>query len=81
VAFKGGVSYDIYLDGVNILTTAADKLGSISVDSRFSLSPDGVILIGDNDGDDADIEISGIAIWDKTLTASEISSLGVATIP
>jgi uncharacterized protein YjdB len=81
VAFKGGILYDIYLDGVNIFTTAGDNLGSVGIDSKFSLSPEGIILFGDNDGDDSNIDVSGIAIWGRTLNASEINSLGTATTP
>lgn len=67
---KFGTSYSIYLDGDNVLNT------TLSIDDRFSLSPNGVILLGDNDGDDADIDVSGIAIWNRPLSAGEISSLG-----
>jgi hypothetical protein len=63
------VSYDIYLDGTNILH-------SNSADSRFAWSPEGVILFGDEDGEDANIDITNIAIWDRALSPAEVSAMG-----
>ncbi|MDR0698195.1 MAG: Ig-like domain-containing protein [Tannerella sp.] len=73
IVTKLGTSYNIYLDGNNIVNA------SLSIDDRFSLSPNGVILLGDNDGDDADIDASGIAIWNRQLSAEEIYALGGAS--
>jgi uncharacterized protein YjdB len=67
----GIVSYDIYLDGTNILH-------SNNGDGRLILSPDGVVLFGDEDGEDKDLDVSTVAIWDRALTAEEIALIGGA---
>jgi uncharacterized protein YjdB len=64
-------SYDIYLDGASIFH-------SNNGDSRFTLSPDGVILFGDDSGEDKDLDVSTVTIWDRALTAEEIALLGGA---
>jgi hypothetical protein len=75
ISFKGGAAYKIYLNGENIHSTGGDN-AAISVYSRFSWSPNGVILFGDEDGEDADIDVSKIAIWDIALSDEEIAILG-----
>jgi uncharacterized protein YjdB len=72
VVSLGGGAYKVYLNGTNISSY------DVSPDSRFSLMP-AVALLCDNDGEDADIDISNIAIWGRTLNDSEISALGTAT--
>ena len=67
----GGVSYDIYLDGT--------KIGhSDTSDGRLTWSPEGVILFGDDSGEDEDIDVKSIAIWGIVLTPEQIASLGGA---
>lgn len=46
-----------------------------AVDSRFSLE-NILLLFGDNDGDDNDIEVAEVAIWDEPLSYAEVNSLG-----
>jgi hypothetical protein len=70
-----GVHYKYFLDG------QLTKDGSTRhLDDRFSLdSPDGtnaILFFGDDDGEDAAIDIAQLAIYDRPLTDEEISELG-----
>jgi hypothetical protein len=69
---KNRTSYFYYLDGSRI--HSGDM--SVSIDDRFALSPDGVLLFADNDGEDNDIDISTVMIWDRPLTAIEVELIG-----
>ncbi len=70
ITVNNGVQHDIYLDG-KIL-----KVGTpLAIDGRFAL--DSLLLMfGDDDGDDGDIDIAEVSIWDNTLTATEVANLG-----
>jgi len=70
ISVKNGTHYKYYLDG-QLLHDGTVQ----SVDSRFSLD-NIVLLFGDNDGDDDEIDCAEIAIWDKALSAVQIKSLG-----
>jgi len=70
-----GVRHDLYVDGVEIF-----KGNQQGIDGRFSLA-DALLLFaaGNNqDGDDAPINVSTVAIWDTPLSANEILTLGNA---
>lgn len=67
---KNGSYYKLYLDGQLLLD------GNIqSVDGRFALE-NTLLLFGDNDGDDGDIEVAEVAIWGRSLSESESTGLG-----
>jgi hypothetical protein len=70
-----GVEYKYYLEG-----QLAQNGSPRSIDDRFSLdSPDGsnnVLFFGDNDGEDADIDVALLALYDRPLTLEEVSALG-----
>jgi len=70
-----GVQYKYYLDG-QLLQDG----GVRSLDDRFSLdSPDGsnqVLLIGDESGEDAAMDVAEIAIYDRPLTVEEVEGMG-----
>jgi hypothetical protein len=68
-----GNAFLYYIDGTLIHT---GNVGSASVDSRWSWLPEGVLFFADEDGEDADIDISDIAVWDRALSDAEASSLG-----
>jgi hypothetical protein len=51
-----------------------------AIDDRQSLLSY-VFLFGDNDGDDGDIDIAEVAIWDYPLSESEVLALGGAGAP
>jgi hypothetical protein len=65
--------YKYYIDGVFWFELGTSRL---TVDDRFSLDAAGLLLFGDNDGDDAEIEVAEVTIWDQALTDAEAISLG-----
>jgi hypothetical protein len=70
-----GTRHDLYIDGVEIF-----KGNQQGIDGRFSLA-DTILLFaaGNNqDGDDATINVSTVAIWDVPLNSNEIFTLGYA---
>jgi len=69
-----GVRHDLYIDGVEIFKGIEQ-----GIDGRFSLT-DTLLLFaaGDQDGDDATIDVSTVAIWDVALRPHEILPLGKA---
>jgi len=75
VVVDNGTRHDLYVDGVEIF-----KGNQQGIDGRFSLA-DTILLFaaGNNqDGDDATINVSTVAIWDVPLSSNEIFTLGYA---
>lgn len=70
-----GVQYKYFLDG-----QLAQDGSTRHLDDRFSLdSPDGsntILFFGDNDGEDADIDVAQLALYNRPLTDDEIGTLG-----
>jgi hypothetical protein len=60
-----------YIDGVMVISRDG-------TDSRFNLNLAGVLFFADNDGDDGDIDVAEIALWDRSLSAEEAARLGKA---
>jgi uncharacterized protein YjdB len=82
VSVKCGESWKEYLNGSLIHTAASDHDSKMNVDDRMAFDPAGVVLFGDEDGEDNDITIAAVAIWDRPLTDNEVASLGaLATDP
>ena len=75
VVVDNGVRHDIYFDGVEIF-----KGNQQGIDGRFSLADTLLLFAAGNnqDGDDAPINVSTVAIWDIPLTSNEILTLGNA---
>ena len=75
VVVDNGVRHDVYFDGVEIFQ--GNQQG---IDGRFSLAETLLLFAAgyDQDGDDAPIDITTVAIWDTPLSASEILTLGLA---
>ncbi|OGU67663.1 MAG: hypothetical protein A2279_02740 [Stygiobacter sp. RIFOXYA12_FULL_38_9] len=69
ISVKNGTQYKYYLDGQLLLNGNMQ-----AVDSRFALEST-ILLFGDNDGDDAEIDIAEAAIWDRSLTEDEVKQL------
>lgn len=69
--------YFIYLDGQLLHTGNA---GNMNLDNRFSIqSIDGLnklALIADDDGEDGDLDVAFIALYDRPLTLGEVAALG-----
>ncbi|MCU0917935.1 MAG: hypothetical protein MUC88_25740 [Planctomycetes bacterium] len=70
-----GTRQDLYMDGVEIF-----KGNQQGVDGRFSLAATILLFCAGNnqDRDDAPINVSSVAFWDKPLSADEIATLGRA---
>ncbi|MBL7145273.1 MAG: hypothetical protein ISS76_13650 [Phycisphaerae bacterium] len=75
VVVDNGVRHDLYVDGVEIF-----KGNQQGIDGRFSLADTLLLFAAGNnqDGDDATINVSTVAIWDIPLTSNEILILGNA---
>jgi hypothetical protein len=71
-----GHSLKYYLNGELVFVNYNTKLGTL--DSRLSLSKDGLLLFADNDGEDSDIDVSEAAIFNRALSEEEVFSLGNA---
>jgi hypothetical protein len=69
ISIKNGTQYKYYLDGQLLLNGTAQ-----TVDGRFALDSK-VVFFGDDDGDDAEIDIAEAAIWDRSLTETEVKQL------
>ncbi len=74
----GVAFHDMYINGQ---LKGNHKTDNLDLDGRFSLYPSDhanpyICLAGDNDGDDALMYFSNMAIWDRPLTPEEIESLG-----
>jgi hypothetical protein len=70
VSVKNGSSFNCYLDGNLLMTGSAQP-----IDGRFSLSSL-LLIFADNDGEDAPIVCSELAIWNQALTAAQALELG-----
>ena len=75
VVVDNGVRHDLYVDGVEIF-----KGNEQGIDGRFSLADTLLLFAAGNnqDGDDATINVSTVAIWDIPLSSNEILTLGNA---
>ncbi|MDR0605277.1 MAG: hypothetical protein LBG80_13325 [Bacteroidales bacterium] len=71
-----GQSLKYYLNGELIFINYSTKLGML--DSRFSWSKEGALLFADDDGEDNDIDVSEVAIFNRAITDEEAFSLGGA---
>jgi hypothetical protein len=78
---KCGELWRQYLDGELLHEASADHDGKMNVDDRFALDPAGVLLFGDEDGEDNEIFVAATAIWNKALTAEEVAALGQVGAP
>lgn len=70
ISVKNGTQYKYYLDGQLLLNATTQ-----TIDGRFSLDKT-LLMFADEDGEDADIDCSEIAIWDTPLNANEVEYLG-----
>jgi hypothetical protein len=61
-------SINFYLNGGNIHSSG-------TADERFRLDLQKLIFFGDNDGDDADMDVAEVAIWSEVLDADQVRKL------
>jgi len=70
VVVNNGSEYSIYINGVKRLT------GNVqSIDGRFSLEPT-ALLFADNDGEDNEIDVARVLLYNSALTETDVKSLG-----
>jgi hypothetical protein len=70
ISVKNGSFFTCYLDGTLLMS------GTIqSIDGRFSLNKL-LLIFADNDGEDANIYCSELAIWNKALTEAQVKESG-----
>lgn len=69
ITVKNGTHYKYYLEGQLLLNGTVQAL-----DSRFALE-NTILFFGDNDGDDGEIDIAEVAIWDRSLLETEVKQL------
>lgn len=70
ITVKNGSFYNYYIDG-NLF-----NIGNVQdIDSRFSLESV-LLMFADENGEDNDIVVSEIGIWDHALSAAEVYDLG-----
>lgn len=70
ISVKNGSFYNYYIDG-NLF-----NIGNVQeIDGRFSLKSV-LLMFADENGEDNDIIVSEIGIWDHALSAAEIHDLG-----
>jgi hypothetical protein len=70
VSVELGKAFRWYLDGQLVR-----EGGAQSVDGRFALAPL-LLLFADEDGEDGEIDIAEIMLWDRALTSEEAGTLG-----
>ncbi|GAB6394170.1 MAG: T9SS type A sorting domain-containing protein [Bacteroidales bacterium] len=76
VSVKVGIWFKIYVDGdLHLHNDNVTDLG------RYTLDPNGIVLFGDNDGEDAAFDIAEVAIWEGAMGDVRIQSLGGAGNP
>ena len=77
---ENGVSSKVYVNGVEWIDGGAEPIdGRFSLDTITSSSGNPFFLaLGDNDGDDALMNLSNLAVWDSALSANEVIALGGA---
>jgi hypothetical protein len=70
VVVNNELEYSIYINGIKWLTGNVQQ-----TDGRFSLESK-VLLFADNDGEDNEIDIARVLLYNKALTEEDIKSLG-----
>jgi hypothetical protein len=76
ISARLGESLKYYLNGELIFVNYNTKLGVL--DSRLSWSKKELLLFADNDGEDNDMDVSEVAIFNRALADEEIFALGCA---
>jgi hypothetical protein len=71
-----GESLRYYLNGKEVFNH--DGTGDAALDSRLAFDPAGVLLFGDEDGEDELIHVSQVTIWDQPMAAEDVAALGAA---
>lgn len=76
ISARLGQSLKYYLNGELVLVNYNTRHGI--PDSRLSLAKEGLLLFADENGEDNDIDVSEVAVFNRALTDEEVFSLGCA---
>jgi hypothetical protein len=76
VSAQLGESLKYYLNGKEIFSHSGD--GDAALDRRLAFDPAGVFLFADEDGEDENIYVAQVTIWDQPLEAADVAALGDA---
>jgi len=72
VVVDNGTLYDLHVDGSRVLDGAPQ-----SSNSRFALDAQ-LLLFADENGEDQEVHVSYVALYDGVLSSGEVASLGAA---
>jgi hypothetical protein len=74
---KSGAFVNFYLDGAlfHSLEAGGKNIADFPVDGHRFVIQGKIALLGDEDGEDGDIEVSEIALWDQALNADQVKKL------
>ncbi len=75
---KAAGSYSYYIDGALAHSITIPASPSF-VDDRFSLDK-ALLLFADNDGEDGEIDVTTVAIFNQKLTLSDVQTIGVLKV-
>jgi hypothetical protein len=75
VSAKLGEFFRIYLNG-EFVGGFTSSSGIAQIDNRGSLNLAGVCLFADDNGEDADIDVAEVTLWDKALNEKLVRELG-----
>ncbi|MDR1336170.1 MAG: Ig-like domain-containing protein [Tannerella sp.] len=73
-----GKSYLYYLDGELI---HEGNVANATVDSRWAWLPEGVLFFADEDGEDAEIDVAEVVIWNSVLDGEQVKALSAPRYP
>jgi hypothetical protein len=74
---KSGEFVNYYLDGSLIHSLEAGKkdIADFPIDDHRFVLDSKIVLLGDEDGEDGDIEVSEIAMWNQALDAAQVKKI------
>jgi hypothetical protein len=70
---RSATAMKFFIDG----TLFHDWTDKVSLDDRFAIDPKGVVLLGDNDGEDLDMDIAEIGFWRLSFSDSQAIVLSI----
>ncbi|MDR2626507.1 MAG: Ig-like domain-containing protein, partial [Dysgonamonadaceae bacterium] len=74
---KSGEFINYYLDGtlIHTLSAGGKSIEDFPIDGHRFVLEDKIVLIGDEDGEDGDMDVSEIALWEQALDANQVKKL------
>lgn len=74
---KSGQFVNFYLDGalIHSLEAGNKNIADFPIDGHRFVLDSKIVLLGDEDGEDGEVEVSEIALWDQALNADQVKKL------